>query len=370
MRLKLETLKVFFFIIILFFLQSCYLIHTLRWQNADMQDYKKFPSKMILKPLQSFSFIAGKEINASSIKISPKVSGNNDFDDLLKKTNTLSFLIIRNDSLLYEKYFPAKDENILYPSFSVSKSFVSALVGIAIDEGYIKNENQPITDYLTDLKGEGFKKITIKHLLNMKTGLGFSENYSSPFADVVRYYYGPNLKRYLKHLKVKEEPGMKYDYVSVSSLLLSLIVEKATGTDIVVYLQNKIWNPLGMEFEANWSVDSKKHQVVKSFCCLNAQTIDFAKLGRLYLYKGNWNGKQIISKEWAEKSITYSKDSTCNFYYNYQWRVGNMGDFFAKGALGQFIYVNPDKNIIIVRNGNEYGINNWEDVFREIAYQL
>jgi CubicO group peptidase (beta-lactamase class C family) len=358
----------FFFIIILSF-SSCYLVNIVRWGGADMNGYRKFKNLEIHKSNTPFTFHEGKSSTSSFVRIPPDNKNFSSFDDLLNKTKTLSFLIIRNDSILFEKYFNS-DEITYYPSFSVSKSFVSALVGIAVDEGYIKNVRQPITDYLTELKGEGFKKITIENLLNMKTGIRFSENYSSPFADVVKYYYGPDLKRYLKHLKVKEEPGKKYDYVSVSSLLLSLIIEKATGKKISDYLEEKIWKPLGMEFKATWSIDSKRHQTVKAFCCLNASSRDFAKLGRLYLNKGKWENKQIISENWIDKSLNYSKDSTAEFYYNYQWRIGNEGDFFAKGALGQFIYVYPHKNIIIVRTANEYGIDNWEKVFRYISKQL
>ena len=173
--------------IILFSLSSCYLIRTAWWQSADMQDYKKFTYKKIQKPQQSFSFIQGRYINTSTINISKEVSGFKNFDDLLIKTNTLSFLIIKNDSILLEKYFPFKDETILYPSFSVSKSFISALVGIAIDEGYIKNTDQPITDFLPELIDKRFQKITLEHLLNMKTGIKFNENYASPFSDVVKF---------------------------------------------------------------------------------------------------------------------------------------------------------------------------------------
>ena len=364
-----KVYSILLFLIIILSFSSCYLIHIARWGGADMNGYNKFQNKQIHTSNIPYKFYLGKSIESSDINIPTDLKKYKDFNDLLDKTKTLSFIIIRNDSILYERYFDS-DAATFYPSFSVSKSFVSALVGIAIDEGYIKSVHQPITDYLTDLNGEGFKKITIEDLLNMKTGIKFSENYSSPFAEVVKYYYGPDLKRYLKHLKIKEEPGKKYDYVSVSSLLLSMIIEKATGKKITDYLEEKIWKPLGMEFDASWSIDSKQHKTIKAFCCLNARARDFAKFGRLYLNNGKWNGNQIISENWIKNSLSYSKDSTANFYYNYQWRVGNEGDFFAKGALGQFIYVYPSKNIIIVRTANEYGIDNWQDIFRYISKKL
>jgi CubicO group peptidase (beta-lactamase class C family) len=357
-------------LIIVFSFSSCYLIHIARWGNADMTDYRKFPYKDIEASAKPFRFYEGKRINLSGFNLPVSICMYNKFEDLVLKTKTLSFVIIRNDSVIYKYFKTGYNDKSVFPSYSVSKSFVSALLGIAIDEGKIKGVNQPITDYLEELKGEGFRKITIAHLLDMKTGIEYSENYSSPFSDVVKYYYGTDLKMYVSRLKIKGEPGVKYEYVSVSSQLLAMIIEKATGKELTEYLEEKIWQPLGMEYEATWSIDSKKHKTVKAFCCLNAHTMDFAKLGRLYLNKGNWNGMQVVSREWIEKTLAYSKDSTSNFYYQYQWRIGKKGDYFAKGALGQYIYVNPLRKIIIVRNGNEYGISNWEYVLRYISERI
>ncbi len=351
-------------------LPSCYLLRIIKWQGTDMHDYKKFQYNKIENDRIVFRFNEGRHIKSSDIKLPQAFNKFRDFEELINKTKTLSFLIVKNDSVIFEKYYSGTNDSSVYPSFSVSKSFVSALIGIAIDEGYIKSVDQPITVYLSELKDKNFNKVTIEHLLNMKTGIAFSENYSNPFSDIAKYYYGTNLKGYIRNLRVKEEPGKKYDYVSVSTLLLTRIIEKATGRKISEYLQEKIWKPLGMEFDATWSIDSKKHEVVKAFCCLNARTRDYAKFGRLYLNDGIWNGKQIISKKWVNKSIIYSPDSASAFYYNYQWRVGNKGDYFAKGAKGQFIYVYPSKKIVIVRTGEDYGIDNWQEVFRNICEQL
>lgn len=358
---------------IVFNLTSCYLFRVAWYHASTMNDYKIFPYQVIRTSAPPFRFYENINNSAINTKLSSlntkRLTLNADFVDFLTKTKTLSFIIIRNDTILYEKYFSGYDKSSVLTSFSVAKSFISALVGIAIDEGYIKSVKQPVTDFLTDLKDKNFRKVTIEDLLNMKTGIKFNENYSSPFSSVVKYYFGAHLKRYIRHLKVNQTPGVKYDYVSVSSLLLSQIVEKATGRKISDYLQDKIWIPLGMEYDATWSTDNNKDQTVKAFCGLNTHALDYAKFGRLYLDHGNWNGKQIISERWVDLSTSYSKDSTSSFYYWYQWRVGKH-DFFAKGAKGQFIYVNPSKNIIIVRNGTEYGIPNWQDVFRDISDQL
>jgi CubicO group peptidase (beta-lactamase class C family) len=357
-------------LILLLLVSSCHVVRFFVLNKEDMNDYKRFPSKEIKTSAPFYKF--AELPNQRNISIPQNITSFKftDFNDLLVKTKTLSLLVIKNDTIYYEKYFSDKTEESIMTSFSVSKSFISALIGIAIGEGYIKNENEPITNYLDYFKDPRFKEITIEHLLNMKSGIRFSENYLNPFGDVAKYYYGTNLRKYLRKLKIKEKPGINYEYISTNTLLLSQILEKATGKSTSDYLQEKIWKPLGMEWDASLSLDSKKDQTVKAFCCLNAHTRDYAKFGRLYLNNGKWNGKQIVPESWIKKSITYNTDSTQQYYYNYQWRVCNLGDYFAKGVLGQFIYVYPDKNVIIVRNGNDYGIDNWLDVFRYIAKNI
>jgi CubicO group peptidase (beta-lactamase class C family) len=346
---------------------SCHVARFVIYNKAGMSDYKKFPSMEIKTTKPVFKF--AELLPPKNISLPQNITKLEfiDFNDFLLKTKTLSFLVIKNDSIYFERYYSDNTEESIFTSFSASKSFVSALIGIAIAEGYIKDVNEPVTNYLTYFKDSRFKEITIEHLLNMKSGIDFKEQYLNPFGDVAKYYYGTHLQKYLRQLKIKEKPGVRYEYLSVNSLLLSEILEKATGVKISDYLQEKIWKPIGMEWDASWSIDSKKGQTIKSFCCINAHTRDYAKFGRLYLNKGKWNNKQIIPEEWIKKSTEFCKDSTSQFYYNYQWRVCNKGDFFAKGVMGQFIYVYPAKNVIIVRNGSEYGIENWLDVFRQIA---
>ncbi|OIP02448.1 MAG: hypothetical protein AUJ97_05900 [Bacteroidetes bacterium CG2_30_32_10] len=366
-------MKKYFFpslLILLFIASSCHVARFFYYNAADMNDYKKFPSKEIKTSTTVYKF--AESPNLKNINIPQEITSLKftDFNDFLVKSKTLSLLVIKNDTIYYEKYLSDKTEESIFTSFSVSKSFVSALIGIAIGEGYIKNVNEPITNYIDYFTDKRFNNITIEHLLNMKSGIYFNENYFNPFGDIAKYYYGTNLKKYLKKLTIKEKPGVNYDYLSVNTLLLSQILEKATGKKTSDYLQEKIWKPLGMEWDASWSVDSKKNQTIKAFCGLNSHTRDYAKFGRLYLNNGNWNGKQIIPNNWIKNSITYSKDSTQKVYYNYQWRVCNLGDFYAQGVLGQYIYVYPEKNIIIVRNGSNYGIKNWLDVFRYIAIHI
>ncbi|MBE9480912.1 MAG: serine hydrolase [Bacteroidetes bacterium] len=365
--------KFVFYFLIMSLLSSCHVVRFVFWNMADINDYKKFPSYKIKKKEPVFNFY--EAATPVQLKIPKKFETENhtdSFENFLEDHKTVAFLIIRNDTVIYEKYFKKYNHNSILPSFSVSKSYVSALMGIAISEGYISDTNQPITDFVHELKDDKFKKITIENLLNMRSGIKFSEAYLNPFGQMAKYYYGTNLKKYITKLKVKEPPGINYEYMSVNTQLLALAIENATGRKFTDYFEEKIWQPIGMESDASWNYDSKKHGTIKAFCGLNARAIDFAKFGRLYLNKGIWNGKQIIPEEWVIRStsiINNSLDSQ-NYPYTYFWRAKEDGAFFAKGVLGQYIYVFPEKNLIFLRLGKKYGKINWADLFEEISKQL
>lgn len=288
------------------------------------------------------------------------------FEELLDKTKTVAFLVIRNDSLLYEQYLQGYSRSTPIPSFSAAKSFTSMLVGIAIDEGAIGSVHDPVTKYIPELIPAGFDKVTLEHLLNMHSGVRSSENYFNPFGGVAKLYYGRNLKKYMKNLKLEGEPGGAFEYKSANTQLLGMIVERATHKLLADYMQEKIWKHIGAEYDAGWSIDSRKQSEAKAFCCFNATAVDFAKLGRLYLKKGNWNGKQLVSESWVKESLSTAGDKNGGLY-SYQWWHAGPNDFMAQGHLGQYIYVYPEKNIVIVRLGKKYGMNAWTRLLRSIA---
>jgi len=362
-----------FFIIVM--ISSCHVGRFFYWNFADINDYKKFPQVPIDNDGETFYF---HESNNGFDPLLPddlKEEGKNySFDKFLEKNKTVAFLIIRNDSILFERYFDDYADSSIIPSFSVSKAFASALTGIAINEGYIESTNQPITDFIPELleNDPAFEKIRIEDLLNMRSGIKFNEGYSNPFADMAKYYYGRNLKKYITKLKIEETPNQTYNYISVNTLLLAIILERATGKQLNEYLQEKIWMPMGMEFDATMNVDSRKNNQIKAFCCINARTHDFARFGRLYINNGNWNGHQIVPEEWVEKSMTIINDSrdSQNYPYTYQWRVKEDGAIFAKGVLGQYIYIDAGKNMIIVRLGKKSKGVNWAGLMEELCGEL
>ncbi len=294
--------------------------------------------------------------------------------EFLEQHKTVAFIVIKNDMILMEEYFNGYAPEDIINSFSVTKSFVSALVGIAIEEGLIRSADQPITDFLPELAKNDprFGKITLDHLLNMRSGIKFNEGYANPFADMAKYYYGTNLRKYITQLKIERQPNEAYNYISANTQLLGMALERATGKSMAAWLEEKIWKQAGMTYNATWSMDSKRNRQIKAFCCLNARPVDLAKFGRLYLNDGQHNGKQIIPKEWVAQTMTIINDSRDSQGYPYtrHWRVKEDGAIFAKGILGQYIYVFPEKNIIIVRMGKKEGDIIWAEFLEKLCDQI
>ncbi len=361
-----------FFFMISSILSSCHVARYFYWNTADIKDLNKFPSYEIRSPEDKFYFnIAENQINPGIPEGYQPEKNIDGLHDYLQEQKTVAFLIIRNDTVLFEQYFDGYGKASLLPAFSIAKSVVSALTGIAIDEGYIRTVNDPITNYL-EFKNPGFNEITIENLLNMKSGIKFEEGYLNPFSEMAKFYYGRNLEKYVYELKIEGPPGIQYNYQSANPQILSFIIEKTTGLKLTEYLEQKIWIPLGMQFDASWNYDSKKHKNIKSFCCLNARAIDFAKFGKLYLDEGIWQGKRIIPEQWISSTKNADKQffDQAGYPYHYLWRIKKDGAMFAKGILGQYIYIDPSKNLIIVRIGKKDGEIDWPHFFELLAQQL
>lgn len=354
-------------------LSSCTISHMLVHNFSDIRDYKRFPSRPLKASPDAFRFTPGDPATLAGLDLRITHDGRRRYmDSLLEESKTVAFLIIRNDSMLYENYFRRYTADSWVASFSMAKSYTSALLGIALEEGKVHSVDDSITTYLTELRGKGLQNITIRNLLQMTAGLDHKENYFNPFAGVAKLYYGHNLRTYIKHhTRPGDQPGLAFDYQSIQSQLLGMIVERATGEHLTDYLQKHIWGPAGMESDASWSTDRKKNGMEKAFAGINATARDFAKFGRLYMHKGNWNGKQLVPGHWVEESTKVDASHGSAWYYQYQWWLPSKeGDFYAAGHLGQFIYVYPAKNLIIVRLGKKSGGVNWPVAFRELALRL
>jgi len=342
---------------------SCQLGRFIFYNFADINDHKKFKSRPLTASKSPTAFAI-----AQNGKFPKEINGI-PFDHYLEDSETVAFLIIKNDTIQYERYFKGYEKESVVPSFSMAKSVTSILIGCAIDDGFIRSVEEPITTYIPELSKNGFDKVSIKHLLQMTSGIKFNESYVNPFGDAASFYYGLNLRKEINKMKLESEPGKKFEYVSGNTQLLGLVLERSLkGKTVTSYLQEKLWTPLGMEFEASWSIDSNKNGLEKTFCCINARARDYAKIGRLYKNKGNWDGKQIVSQNWVESSTKLDTTNGSVSYYQYQWWLPTPNqDFMAQGILGQYIYVNPSKDLVIVRLGKKQGRVNWWAIFTSLS---
>ena len=282
--------------------------------------------------------------------------------------NTDGLMILKDGEVLYENYWNKNKENSRHIIWSVSKSFLSALVGIALDEGLINDINDPIIKYLKDFEGTGYEGVSIKNLLQMSSGIAFNEDYGDPDSDINRYARvtatGTSQREFAKTLKNSREPGTYNHYISLDSQMLGMLVAEVTNMTVKEYLYEKIWSQIGMQDDAFYLTD--KQEVEMSLGGLNVTLRDMAKFGQLYLNKGNWNGKQVVPAEWVSNStVPLGKHVQPNagdqftsdaWGYGYQWWIPGPGvsDYTAHGIYNQFIYVNPESGVVIAKTSSNF----------------
>ena len=284
-RLGLTILVVLLILVAAIFITGkTYLFKAAWYYTADIDDYKIFDNNIVQtgRP-QPWMKAAGYN----------KIVYPESLDQKLAKDKTIALAVIKNDSLLFEKYWSGYSDTSRSGSFSVAKSITSLLIGAALKEGKIKSLDQHVNDFIPEFK-EGLKaKLTIKHLLTMSSGSNWNESYSDPFSVTTEAYYGKDLYKTATSVKIIKEPGTYHLYQSGNTQLLGLILEKATGKTLSEYASEKIWQPIGAEHPALWSTD-KKGGYEKAYCCFNSNVRDFARIGQLMLDSGKWKGVPII----------------------------------------------------------------------------
>jgi CubicO group peptidase (beta-lactamase class C family) len=286
-----------------------------------------------------------------------------DTEVFLSDTRTTGLLIMQDDRILHERYALGHSETGRHIAWSVSKSVMSALFGIAVEEGRIRDIMQPVTDYLPELAGSGYDGVPIKDVLQMSSGVGFNEDYGDPDSDINRMgrelAMGGTLLEFAATLERERPPGTVQHYVSIDTQVLGTILVRATGQSLADYTSERLWQPVGMEQDAYWMVDGSGMEM--AFGGFNASLRDFARLGRLYLNGGRWEGKQVIPAAWVKDSVTPDAphlmpgpkpDSDNPMGYGYQWWIpaDSHGDFMALGIYNQMIFVDPKHRLVIAKH--------------------
>ncbi|HEU4717765.1 MAG TPA: serine hydrolase [Bacteroidia bacterium] len=298
--------------------------------------------------------------------------------DSLMQIETGAFLVIKDDSIRCEKYWGEFSNASYTNSFSMAKTITSILVGCAIKDGAIKSVDDPVCNYLPEFKQPQFEKITLKNLLEMSSGIAFDEDYVNPLAYPAEAYYGSDLRTLtFGYKKMNGTPGDNFLYLSGNTQLLGFVVEKATGKHLADYASEKLWIPMGCEHSAFWSLDHKDGDE-KAFCCFNSNARDFARLGKLYLDSGRWNGNQLVPESYALASVQptgmhdFGGRPCLTYGYNW-WMIPEYAGhhiFYARGILGQYIIVVPDLKMIIVRLGQKRLPNDSNDLPLDVHYYL
>ena len=271
---------------------------------------------------------------------------------------TTALLVYRQDSLLFEKYREG-NESTLSNSFSMAKSITSILVGRAIEEGYIKSIDDKVCDYLEAYRTGMDTLLTIRHLLDMTSGIPFGESYSSPFGYMAKSYYGKDLTEATLNYHVQKEPGTLWAYEGGNTVLLGMILKQATGMSVSDYCSTRLWSRIGAEQDAYWNLDDKDG-IEKTFSGFYATARDFSRLGLLFMHEGVWRGDTIISSAWVKESVVPhrvpdEKSEPCT-WYGRQWWIGEHAghSFFAcRGLRGQYVLCVPDLQIVAVRLGHQ-----------------
>ncbi len=345
------------------------------WMEADIDDQYRFPARTIPAGDDPSQLPEGPEVDGLE---PPADTTARDFDGFLRRTGTRAFLILHEDRLVYERYFDGADRQSRQTSFSVAKSFLSTLVGIAIDEGLIGGVTDPVTEYVPELaeRDRRFESITLRDLLAMSSGLRYEEqDLPVPWGDDINTYYGVDLRALaLEDTEILGPPGEEWLYNNYNPLLLGMVLERATGMSVTEYMSTRLWIPLGAEYDATWSLDSDASGFEKMESGLNATAIDYARFGRLFLHEGESNGTRVVSREWVREATAADVTTDPAGHFQYFWWIDTqrLDRFYALGNFGQYVYVAPDADAVIVRLGRDWGVENdtWIATLRDIADRL
>ena len=310
--------------------------------SATISDARFFDTRPISKGQKSWDWPLSNNYNQSSLSTTLSTT--------LKDTRTVAFLVVKNDSLLFEQYWDGYSDSAQSNSFSMAKSITTMLTQIAIQKGILSGWNQKVKAILPKLQGTYSDQLELWHLSAMCSGLKWDEHYKNPFSVTAKAYYGDDVEQLMYTLPIENEPGKVHNYQSGSTQLLGMVLMKATGKNLSELAAEWLWKPLEAKRDAKWHTDEKGTEL--AYCCFNSNTRDFARFGKMMLHQGNWNGTQILDStfvQMATKGVLVP-------YYGYSFWLDNSHGtsvFYQRGILGQYIITIPEHQIVIVRLGQE-----------------
>ncbi|MAW82788.1 MAG: 6-aminohexanoate hydrolase [Parvularcula sp.] len=283
-------------------------------------------------------------------------------EDVLERTYTNALLIIKDDKIVYERYRNLTDEDTHFLSMSMAKSITSVLVGIAVEQGLISSVDDQIVKYVPELKGSAYDGVTVRQALLMKTGVNRADNYDpSPDSAMSRLREKTmvlNEARATEEALLVErihEPGTQFSYSTLNTTVLGWVLEKAAGEPLPTYMERVLWKPMGAESYGFWMADGPEGVGrATNGMGYNAVLRDYARFGLMMLHEGKANKRQIVSRDWVEESTIpegpepASEDSDQGYQYQW-WTLTDSNAYMAVGLQGQFIYIDPDTDTVVVK---------------------
>lgn len=360
-----------------------YVWRTLTLGDADVDDQHVFPKREIRSAPGASEMPAAPD-EARVRNAFAALKPGQDLVAWLASNETQGFVVVQRGRVIYEAYFNGHRRDATATSFSVAKSMLATLVDLAVAEGRIRSLDQPVTDFLPELRDRDprFDHITLRHLLDMNAGLRYSEHHFVT-GDDAKTYYWPDLRRLaLEGTSIERPPGEQWKYNNYHPLLIGLVVERTTGMPVATWMQLKLWQPAGMAADASWSLDSDDNAFEKLESGVNACTIDFARFGQLMLDGGvALDGTRVLSERAVhdatspEGGVALPQFRDGAYYKHFWWgqrRADGAYDFSARGNHGQFVFVSPKNGVVIARNGREYGVppRDWMRLFEGLADRL
>lgn len=345
------------------------------WGDSDAGDLDRFPMRLLHAspaPIEFRSSDGTLQTVMADLPITNGEIGTVDMplDEYLAYTNTTAFIVLHGDQMLYEAYFNGANRETMQPSFSITKSFTSTLIGIAIEEGWIQSLDDSITDYLPELvdRDARFKEITVRHLLTMTSGLRWERSEANPFSDDFITYYSPDLRATIHDVDIIEAPGERFQYNDYNPLFLGMILERATGISVSQYMETRLWQAMGSEGDGSWSLDSEQSGFEKMFVGVNGRAIDLVKLGWLFLNNGRNGEAQVVPAAWVGNATTAEAGNNSRYTYGYSWWIDQERKmYFAEGDKCQFIVVYPQAELVLARFGTDCGGTGFSDFIPNVA---